>query len=74
MTHVYGHTDRHLRESQMTPSQKVKVRADLLASKVLMKALESQTFTVPNFPTEGVSLTIGKTRITGSIKQDITHL
>jgi hypothetical protein len=74
MTHVYGHTDRHLKESQMSLSQRVNIRADLLASEALMTAVVSQTFIVPKFPTEGVSLSIGESRITGSPKQKITHL
>jgi hypothetical protein len=49
MTHVYGHTDRHLKESQMSLSQRVNVRANLLASETLMTAVVSQTFIVPKF-------------------------
>jgi hypothetical protein len=58
----------------MSLSQQVNVRADLLASKALMTAVVSQIFIVPTFPTEGVSLSIGESRITGSPKQEITHL
>jgi hypothetical protein len=44
----------------MSLSQRVNVRANLLASEALMTAVESQTFIVPTFPTEGVSLSIGE--------------
>ncbi len=74
MTHIYGHTDRHLHLSQMTTSQKVNVHADGLASDVLIKAVESQIIIETKFPSEEVCLTIGDLRITGSPKQEITNL
>jgi hypothetical protein len=49
MTHIYGHIDQHLKESQMSLSQQVNVRANLLASEALMTAVVSQTFIVPKF-------------------------
>ncbi len=72
--HVYGHTDEHLRRDQMTPAQQVNVRADELASSALMEAVRTQQFIKSLFPSEGVSLMIGETRITGSPKSTITHL
>ncbi len=57
MYHVQRHTDKHLCKDQMSPAQKVNVRADDLASSTLMEAVSSQKFIMSLFPTEGISLT-----------------
>ena len=74
MVHVHGHMDKHLRHDQLTLLQLVNIRADELASKALIAALETQKFIKDLFPLEGVTLSIGSKRITGSPKSAITHL
>ena len=74
MVHVHGHMDKHLRQDQLTPLQKVNIRADELASSALMEALATQTFIKDLFPSKGVIVAIGIKCITGSPKAEITHL
>ena len=74
MVHVHGHMDKHLRRDQLTPLQRVNIRADEFASSALMAALMTQTFTKDLFPSKGVIVSIGTKRITGSPKAAITHL
>ena len=74
MVHVHGHMDKHLRQDQLTPLQRVNIRADELASSALMAALATQTFIKDLFPSEGVIVSIGTKHITGSPKAEITHL
>jgi hypothetical protein len=74
MVHVHGHMDKQLRHNQLTPLQRVNIRADELASSALMVALATQIFIKDLFPSEGVKVSIGTKRITGSPKAEITHL
>jgi hypothetical protein len=74
MVHVHGHMDKHLRQDQLTPLQRVNIRANGLASSALMAALATQIFVKDIFPSEGVLVSIGTMRITGSSKAEITHL
>jgi hypothetical protein len=74
MVHVHGHMDKHLRQDQLTPLQRVNIRANELASSALMAALATQIFIKDLFPSEGVIVSIGTKRITGSPNAEITHL
>jgi hypothetical protein len=74
MVHVHGHMDKHLRRDQLTPLQRVNIRADEFALSALMAALATQTFTKDLFPSKGVIVSICTKRITGSPKAAITHL
>ncbi len=66
--------DKHLRQEQLTPLQRVNIRANELASSALMAALATQTFIKDLFPSKGVIVSIGTKRITSSPKAEITHL
>ncbi len=68
MYHIYGHTNQHLHQLQMSLAQQVKVRADKLASSALMEALTTQTFIRSLSSSKGVSLKIGETRITNCLR------
>jgi hypothetical protein len=74
MVHVHGHMDKHLRQDQITPLQRVNIQANELASSALMAALATQTFIKDLFPSKGVIVSIGTRCITGSPKVEITHL
>jgi hypothetical protein len=74
MVHVHGHMDKHLQQDQLTPLQRVNIRADELTSSALMAAHATQTFIRDLFPSEGVIVSIGTKCITGSPKAEITHL
>ena len=50
MVHVHGHMDKHLRQDQLTPLQRVNIQADELASSALMAALATQIFIKDLFP------------------------
>ena len=74
MVHVHGHMDKHLRQDQLTPLQRVNIRANELASSALMAALATQIFIKDLFPSKGVIVSIDTKCITGSPKAEITHL
>ena len=74
MVHVHGHMDKHLRQDQLTPLQRVNIRANELALSALMAALATQTFIKDLFPSEGMIVSIRTKRITDSPKVEITHL
>jgi hypothetical protein len=76
MVHVHGHMDKRLWQDQLTLLQRVNIRANELASSALMATLATQTFIRDLFPSEfeGVIVSIGTKRITGSPKAEITYL
>jgi hypothetical protein len=74
MVHVHGHMDKHRRQDQLTPLQRVNIRADELVSSALMAALVTQIFIKDLFPSKGVIVFICTKRIAGSPKAEITHL
>ena len=55
MVHVHGHMDKHLRQDQLTPLQRVNIQADEFTLSALMAALAAQTFFKDLFPSKGLT-------------------
>jgi hypothetical protein len=73
MEHVYRHSDEYISETEMSHNQRIKCRADKLATSALVAAVDTNHFITSIFPSEKVCVEISGTRVTGSPKSAITE-